>query len=148
MKPIEIVVGSLYRNSAYPNSLYKGIVAPDGRTTFKIVQSDEMLGKYVVFEEDVQLNQDFWEKFSPAESNVQVNQATEPKSVVRHNSNRESLQLPDGEFSVKELAQKNNVEYVTASQFVKEQETNGIVKRTRTERRAPKGPETQLFQKI
>ena len=52
--------------------------------------------------------------------------------------------LPSGEFSVKELAAANKVEYVTAYQFVK-QELDKTMKATRTERRAPKGPETQLY---
>lgn len=58
------------------------------------------------------------------------------------------LKLPDVEFSVKELAELNRVQYVTAYQFVKEEMENGQVKTTREERRAARGPMTQLFAKV
>lgn len=61
---------------------------------------------------------------------------------------RDPLTLPDGEFSVKEVAEKNDVEYVEAAVFVKEQLSGNVIKKTRTERRATRGPETQLFQRI
>lgn len=58
------------------------------------------------------------------------------------------LNLPDVEFSVKELAEMNRVQYVTAYQFVKEEMESGHIKTTREERRATRGPMTQLFAKI
>lgn len=58
------------------------------------------------------------------------------------------LNLPDVEFSVKELAELNKVQYVTAYQFVKEEMETGHVKTTREERRAARGPMTQLFKKV
>lgn len=58
------------------------------------------------------------------------------------------LNLPDVEFSVKELAELNKVQYVTAYQFVKEEMETGHVKTTREERRAVRGPMTQLFKKV
>lgn len=61
---------------------------------------------------------------------------------------RPLLDLPDVEFSVKELAAKNDVAYPIAFVFLKEAEAQGTVKRTRTERRAAKGKPTQLFTKI
>jgi hypothetical protein len=60
---------------------------------------------------------------------------------------RPILQYPDGEFSCKELAAFNKVEYPIASVVLREQEAQGLVVRTREERRAPKGPMTQLFKK-
>lgn len=59
-----------------------------------------------------------------------------------------TLNLPDVEFSVKELAELNKVQYVTAYQFVKEEMETGHVKTTREERRAARGPMTQLFEKV
>jgi hypothetical protein len=58
---------------------------------------------------------------------------------------RAPLNMPAGEFSVKELAEQNGVDYPIAFLFIKEQEAAGTVERTRTERRAAKGKETQLF---
>ncbi len=59
-----------------------------------------------------------------------------------------TIQLPDKEFSVKEVAETNKVQYVTVYQFVKEEVKNGRVKATREERRAARGPMTQLFEKV
>lgn len=63
-------------------------------------------------------------------------------------SEKTVLNLPDIEFSVRELAELNQVQYVTAYQFVKEEMENGHVKTTREERRAARGPMTQLFAKV
>ena len=151
MKPTDIVMDAFYRNEKYPLARYKGVLAPDGRTTFRITKSenDGMEGKYVVFEEHVPLNQDFWGKFTlvdPAEI-TEPEPSDEP--VKPHTpSVKKELILFDGEFSVKELAEKNGVQYPIASVFLKEQEASGLVKRTREERRNPKGPMTQLFSKV
>jgi hypothetical protein len=66
----------------------------------------------------------------------------------RPKADRPALNYPEGEFSTIELAELNKVEYPIAFVFLKEQEEAGQVKRTRTERRASRGKETQLFQKI
>lgn len=66
----------------------------------------------------------------------------------RPRGERPVLSMPEGEFSCKELAEKNGVEYVTAFVFLKEAEEAGTVKRTRTERRAARGKPTQLFEKL
>lgn len=63
----------------------------------------------------------------------------------RPKAERPPLNLPEGEFSVTEVAQKNGVEYVVAFQFVKEKVAGGIVKVGRKERRAARGKETQLY---
>jgi hypothetical protein len=78
---------------------------------------------------------------------VAVVAPSEPsKHKGRPKLERPVLNYPTGEFSVKDLADFNKVEYPTAFLFVKEQEAQNLIVRTRTERRAPKGPETQLFQ--
>lgn len=61
---------------------------------------------------------------------------------------RPLITLPPVEFSVKELAELNKVQYVIAYQFLKEEMKAGHVKETREERRASRGPMTQLFQKV
>lgn len=65
-----------------------------------------------------------------------------PKAV------RPPIVLPETEFSVKELAEQNKTEYPYAFLFVKEQVAAGKVKLTRKERRATRGPETQLYSKV
>jgi hypothetical protein len=73
---------------------------------------------------------------------------SEPKHTGRGRPKveRPPLNLPKGEFSVKELAEQNKVEYYVAQTFVKEMETAGLVIRTKEERRAARGKPTQLFQ--
>ena len=58
------------------------------------------------------------------------------------------LLIPVGEFSTQELADKNNVAYVNAYLFVKDQERKGKVKFSRKERRNAKGKPTTLFQLV
>ena len=70
----------------------------------------------------------------------------EPKHRGRPKKELPTFVLPDGEFSVKDLAAANSVEYVTAYQFVKQEEGKTIVP-TRSERRAEKGKPTQLYSK-
>ena len=60
---------------------------------------------------------------------------------------RAPLKFPKGEFSVKELAALNNVDYPVVFPTVKEMVAAGTLKETRTERRAARGPETQLYSK-
>ena len=56
------------------------------------------------------------------------------------------LIIPVGEFSTKELAAKNNVQYPIAFLFLKDREKKGKIKFVRKERRAAKGKPTSLFQ--
>lgn len=56
------------------------------------------------------------------------------------------LLIPVGEFSTKELAEHNQVQYPIAFLFLKDQERKGKIKFTRKERRAAKGKPTSLFQ--
>ena len=51
-------------------------------------------------------------------------------------------------FSVKDLAETNHVEYITASLFVKEGLGNGSVKQVGEERRAAKGPMSKIYSKV
>lgn len=57
-----------------------------------------------------------------------------------------TLRIPIGEFSTKELAEYNDVQYAIAFLFLKEQEKQGKIKFVRKERRATKGKPTSLFQ--
>lgn len=72
----------------------------------------------------------------------------EPPKTRRPRGERPVLLIPVGEFSVKELAAQNNVDYPVAFLFLKDQEVSGLVRRTRTERRAERGKPTQLFEKV
>jgi len=146
MKPKDVVVDSFYRNSKYPENLYKGVLAPDGRLTFKIVKSEDMLGKYVVYDEDIPLNMDFWDLFTL--TTVEDSNSTPEPTPAKEKAEKKSIILPVAEFSVKEIAEQNKVEYPIAFVFVKEQVAAGTVKPTRKERRAARGKETQLYQKI
>lgn len=58
------------------------------------------------------------------------------------------LMIPEGDFSTKDLAEKNVVEYIAASLFIKASVANGTVKFSREERRAAKGPMTKLYTKV
>lgn len=72
-------------------------------------------------------------------------ESTEPKHRGRPKKVLPEFKIPDGEFSVKELAASNGTEYVTAYQFI--QQNMNLFVPTRTERRAAKGKETQLYKK-
>lgn len=82
----------------------------------------------------------------PEEIEKETSATTEPaapKHRGRQKGKRPVLTVPIGkEFSVKELAAYNNVEYIVAAVFVKESAT---IKYVRSERRNPKGPETKLY---
>lgn len=68
-----------------------------------------------------------------------------PKHRGRPKVDRPTLLFPVGEFSVKELAEQNKVDYPVAFLFLKEKEAAGLVEFTREERRAAKGKATKLF---
>lgn len=55
------------------------------------------------------------------------------------------LLIPVGDFSTKELAEKNGVQYPIAFLFLKDREKKGKIKFVRKERRAAKGKPTSLF---
>lgn len=59
----------------------------------------------------------------------------------------EPLDLPDSEFSTKELAEKNGVGYPVAFIFLKQAIATNLVKFVREERRNPKGKATKIFAK-
>lgn len=58
---------------------------------------------------------------------------------------RSMLKIPDGEFSMKELAAFNGCDYSVADTFRKENPT--LIKYSRDERRNPKGKKTNLYVK-
>ena len=69
-----------------------------------------------------------------------------PSKRGRKKIEREPLKFPNGEFSVNELAEFNQVTYVVAFTLMKEEETKGKVKFVRSERRNAKGKPTKIFQ--
>lgn len=75
--------------------------------------------------------------------------ADEPQTVnvIKVQKPTVDLTLPDGEFSTKELAEKNGVDYSIAYLFVKAGLAENKVKPTREERRAARGKATQLYAK-
>ena len=82
------------------------------------------------------------------ESN-EVPESLEPKHHGRSRIERPALLIPVGEFSTKELAEQNSVEYSIACMCLKDLEMANLVMRTRTEKRnAGRGKPTQLFAKI
>jgi hypothetical protein len=85
---------------------------------------------------------------TPVQIENDNNNNTTPGRRGRPKGARPVLVMPDGEFSITELAVKNKVEYTTAVVFLKDGEASGIVNRTRTERRNAKGKPTQLFRKV
>ena len=163
MKPTEIVVGEQYRNSKYPNTVYVGVIGHDGEKALQVAKSEnpEMKGRVVAHNEKEPMVMEFWTLFSPA-APVDITttepvkepigengqEPSEPKHRGRTKIERPPLIFPVGEFSVKEIAEQNKVEYVTASVGVKEQLEAGKIIFSREERRAPKGPMTKLFKVI
>lgn len=74
-------------------------------------------------------------------------ETTEPKAK-RVKKDLPVLTLPATEFSVKELAEQNKVEYSVAYLTVKAALEAKTVKLVRTERRAAKGKETSIYAKV
>lgn len=74
-------------------------------------------------------------------------ETTEPKAK-RVKKELPVLTLPVTEFSVKELAEQNRVEYSVAYLNVKAWLEAKTVKLVRTERRAAKGKETSIYAKV
>jgi hypothetical protein len=56
--------------------------------------------------------------------------------------------IPVGEFSTKEFAEQNKIEYPIAFLFIKDSVTKGQIKFVREERRNVKGKPTKLFAKV
>jgi hypothetical protein len=91
------------------------------------------------------------ESTPPMGDGVEIEETT-PLSPHRgrgrpRNGPRPSLLIPVGEFSVREMAESNQVEYITASNFLKELLTAASVKFIREERRSERGPMTKIFAK-
>jgi hypothetical protein len=61
---------------------------------------------------------------------------------------RPQLTVPVMEFSVKELAVANKVDYPIAFTFIKEAIEGNTIKLVRTERRAARGKETNIYAKV
>jgi hypothetical protein len=77
--------------------------------------------------------------------------STEPRVAGqrgRTKGPRPQLTVPVMEFSVKELAELNKVEYTVASIFVKESVESKTIKFVRPERRASRGKETNIYAKV
>jgi hypothetical protein len=84
---------------------------------------------------------------SPEEiPSVNDDSSNEPTSKRgRPKADRPMLSIPEGKFSVKDLAAHNKVEYIVASVFLKENPS--LFKFVGTERRATKGKPTNIYEK-
>lgn len=72
----------------------------------------------------------------------------EPGQRGRAKGPRPVLNLPETEFTVKELAEFNKVEYPVAFLFIKEALEKTEIKFLRTERRNVKGKESSIYAKV
>lgn len=89
----------------------------------------------------------------PDEPNTQTGEEVELEDIVdaatphrgRPKAPRPVLTVPAMEFSVKELAEKNHVEYITASVFVREALEKKEIHFVRAEQRASRGKKTNVF---
>lgn len=79
------------------------------------------------------------------ETETETESENVPHNRGRSKNDRPVLTIPVAEFSTKELAEQNNVDYSVAFLFLKEKLAEGKIVRTREERRAAKGKPTQLF---
>lgn len=79
----------------------------------------------------------------------EINESTLPSiHRGRPRRNKITLVLPPGEFSTKDVAELNTVDYADAVFFLKDKIASGAVKSVREERRAPRGPMTKIFSVI
>lgn len=77
-------------------------------------------------------------KYNQLINAVSVKEAEENEPVAE-------LLLPVGEFTTRDVADKNNILYPVAALFIKESMESGLVKFVRTERRNTKGKESKIF---
>jgi hypothetical protein len=86
-------------------------------------------------------------KFNELNS-IQAVKDDEPVAVnVPSKFNNTTFVFP-ATFSIKDFAETNKCEYITASLFVKEQIAAGSVKQVGEERRAAKGPMSKIYSKV
>jgi len=73
-----------------------------------------------------------------------------PTKKENHNmhTNNETISIPDGEFSTKELMAANSTTYPNAVVLIKVAIAKGTIKFVREERRSIKGPLTKLYVKL
>lgn len=71
-----------------------------------------------------------------------------PGQRGRAKGERPQLTVPSTEFTVKELAELNKVDYPVAFIFIKEATAANTIKFLRTERRNAKGKESSIFSKV
>ena len=90
---------------------------------------------------------DVGEDDAEEDEGAETPETTEPKAK-RVKKELPVLTLPATEFSVKELAEQNKVEYSVAYLNVKSWLEAKTVKLVRTERRAAKGKETSIYAKV
>ncbi len=158
---VEVVIPNIKKAGTYP--------LPGGKTItysedFEEYPGASLFGKKAWFYQNIEMAEKQFEILRKEVIEDDTDEEQKPNTAVvddaalaptptpgrrgRPKVERPPLNLPDGEFSIKEVAEKNAVDYIVAAQFVKEQESAHLVQRTRTERRAVRGPETQLFKRI
>lgn len=101
--------------------------------------SEFMKGKVVEPTDASPDEEDDEDEASPVEANESASKRGRPKS------DRVMLKFPAGEFSCKELAEFNQVDYSIASITLRESESNKTISFVREERRNAKGKATRLF---
>lgn len=71
----------------------------------------------------------------------------ENRSNIPENEEETPLTIPDGEFTVRELAENNNIEYIVASNFIKTALEIGTTKCVGEKRFHAKGKPSKLYAK-
>lgn len=145
--------------------VFKIKIIPKGHNCFNVISTDdeekyptaEQFGKTAWFLPNLTTATNYFNRLEAGQSprpEVEIEESTseqdtelEVKSTRqgRPRTERPSLTFPSGEFSVKELAEFNKVQYPIAFVFLKEQESIGKVHFVRDERRAERGKPTRLF---
>lgn len=109
------------------NSLMRNEIVPDPNSEVDDNQSESKLDVDIELETEI----------------IDSNETAEPKKV-----SIETLEIPMGEFCVKDVAAKNSVSYQLAYLFVRDVEKQGGIRKTKKERHASRGKPTQLFVKV
>ena len=139
----EVVVPNIKKAGTYPLPNGKSITYAED---FEEYPGASLFGKKAWFCANLQRAEERFQQLISVK--VEEPEDIEPAKPKTPKVAKAPLKLLHGEFSVTELADKNRVSYPVAFNFVKDQVAAGVIKPTRTERRAVKGKETQLYAKI
>ena len=111
-------------------------------------------GVVKVFDDDTEqypatgvFGQTAWSCINLERATTQYERLIKMENISNNDSVKPDIIIPDGEFSVKDLAEKNSISYALAAVIIKGAVATKGIKFTREERRSVQGKLTKLYMK-